>query len=373
MNLMVNALLNGYSIIVLIIILVYTVNRTKDQTLEYKLFKALLISTMILLLFDIFGRFDGLEPGYYFINSLGNFVIFSCHLVLPSLWLLYVYYQLNHDKKKLIKPIIVLAAFNLANFIIMLFNCNTGWYYYIDEAVNIYHRGPLHALPATVTLVLLLLTAVYVLFMKKHFDKKIYTPLLFFAIPPFLGMIAQIYFYNIDFVLIGASISLIVVFLGIQNKIIYTDYLTDTGNRTKLEYVLEEKVLAAKHKKTFSLVMADINEFKQINDTYGHAMGDEALKSAASLLKECVRSRDYIFRFGGDEFCLILDISDNYMLERLIMRIGRHFESFNQKSELPFELSLSMGYAVYKSKSNMAAEEFLRYVDLLMYKEKQSK
>ena len=70
--------------------------------------------------------------------------------------------------------------------------------------------------------------------------------------------------------------------------------------------------------KVFSAILIDINNFKYINDTYGHNIGDSALEAAAKLLKSCLRTSDFIARYGGDEFCIIPDISNKNDLEALI-------------------------------------------------------
>ena len=119
--------------------------------------------------------------------------------------------------------------------------------------------------------------------------------------------------------------------------------------------------------------MLDLNHFKSINDTFGHDVGDSALKVSTKLLKSCLRANDFIARFGGDEFCIVLDISKQTELEEVVQRINRCFALYNETSNLAYKLFFSMGYAVYDRHLYMKMEDFLKYLDLLMYESKQNK
>lgn len=208
---------------------------------------------------------------------------------------------------------------------------------------------------------------------QKQLDKRYFFSLIFFAIPPLVGTIIQIFVYGISFALSGVVLSLLIIILNVQNQSIYTDYLTGVGNRGKLEAVLEEKINTSSPNRTFSLIMVDVDNFKMINDTFGHSIGDKTLKIFTELLKKSIRSKDYITRFGGDEFCLILDISEENSLEKAVYRIRQNVAAYNETSDLPYQLSFSMGYAVYDYFSKLNAEEFLKQVDLLMYQNKSAK
>ena len=89
-----------------------------------------------------------------------------------------------------------------------------------------------------------------------------------------------------------------------------TDPLTGLLNRRKFEEVLENEVARARRYGPLSLLMIDLNFFKQVNDRHGHQAGDEMLKSVAQLLKRCCRETDACARLGGDEFAVILPHSD---------------------------------------------------------------
>ncbi|HWR79745.1 MAG TPA: GGDEF domain-containing protein [Pseudomonas sp.] len=85
------------------------------------------------------------------------------------------------------------------------------------------------------------------------------------------------------------------------------DPLTDTGNRIAMDKSLKREVdLARRNQQPLSMLMLDIDHFKRVNDTYGHSTGDEVLKAVAATLKAQLRNVDMAFRFGGEEFVVVL-------------------------------------------------------------------
>lgn len=85
------------------------------------------------------------------------------------------------------------------------------------------------------------------------------------------------------------------------------DPLTNTGNRIAMDQTLTREIeLARRHKCPLSVLMLDIDHFKTVNDVHGHAVGDEVLKAVASSIKGQLRNIDMVFRFGGEEFLIVL-------------------------------------------------------------------
>jgi diguanylate cyclase (GGDEF)-like protein len=124
--------------------------------------------------------------------------------------------------------------------------------------------------------------------------------------------------------------------------------------------------------RTFSAILIDMNDFKHINDSFGHSVGDKALEETASLLKSCLRTNDFVSRYGGDEFCIVLNISDQMELEKVVNRIRRKVEEHNALSGELYKIEFSMGYAVYDYQSRMSVEAFQAHIDKLMYTNKRA-
>lgn len=372
MNLISNIIINVYSIILLIIVYIHSIKNSEKESLQYKIYMKILLVTMLMLVIDIFSRFDGKTNMIYpVINYFGNFLIFLLSPILPSLWLLYVHYQVFEEGKKRRKIIYLIFTLNAVNVVMLILTQFLGWFYYIDSN-NIYHRGPLFLFSASITVALILVAYVLIIANRKKIAEKYYFPLAFFAFPPFVCIILQIIFYGISLMLNSVVLSLIIVYLNIQDHSMDTDYLTGVNNRKKLEVYLEEKVSASTKDKTFSAIMIDLDDFKSINDIYGHDMGDKALQISANLLNSCIRSNDFIARYGGDEFCIVLDVSNSTELEDIVTRIDNCIKKYNESSVQPYKLDFSMGYAVYDYNSHMKVEEFQKQIDTLMYEKKQT-
>lgn len=108
--------------------------------------------------------------------------------------------------------------------------------------------------------------------------------------------------------------------------------------------------MAKRYKKTFSVAIIDIDNFKHINDTYGHAAGDFVLRNFSSIANQTLRKSDIITRYGGDEFIILMPEADNEQANRMIKRLkdnikGKVFVFQEGVSEITF--SISAGIAAY--------------------------
>lgn len=371
MNLANNIIINVYSIGIVIIIFIFSLRENGEENLQNKLYKGILMTTILMLAVDILSRFDGRPDTVYpLINQLGNFTIFLLSPVISSLWLLYVHDQIYQNEEKTKRLMYPILAVNGANIMLLFITQVTGWYYLID-AGNIYRRGPLFWIAGLFTCGLVFVASVLTVLNRGKINKKQVFSLLFFAVPPCVCTVLQIIFYGLSIILNGIVFSLLIVSLNIQNYNMYTDYLTGVYNRKKLEVYLKQRIGSSTQFKTFSAIMVDLDNFKNINDTYGHDMGDNALQICTKLLSGCLRSNDFVARFGGDEFFIILNISDSGKLEEVVARIRNCINNYNKTGDRPYELSFSMGYAVYDYNSGLNTEEFQKQIDKLMYENKQ--
>ncbi|MBK5262789.1 MAG: hypothetical protein JJE17_09510 [Peptostreptococcaceae bacterium] len=251
-----NLIINLYSIIILLVIILHCRKNENKESLQNRVYLLMLKSTMFLLVFDVFSRFDGqVNVLYPLLNQLGNFFIFGLNLVLPSLFLIYAHCQIFTKEEKTRKLFIPLIALNLLNLFFTILSQFFGNYYYIDQS-NIYHRGPFFFIPVFITLILLFITFAFIIANNKKFEKRYYYSFLFFAFPPTLSILLQIMSYGISLMLNSVVISLLIVFLNIQNQSMSTDYLTGINNRKSLEGYLEMNFLLCwthQTKMTFSM------------------------------------------------------------------------------------------------------------------------
>lgn len=148
-----------------------------------------------------------------------------------------------------------------------------------------------------------------------------------------------------------------------------TDQLTGVFNR-KILVKLKSKY---KHKGTpenFGVLMMDIDYFKKYNDNYGHPAGDEVLKKVAKVLKESVRSKDYIIRYGGEEFLIIMNGVQSERAEMICQRIHKNLKDMaivHEKSEVSEYVTLSMGLYCQNVPSKMNLEQLIEAADKNLY------
>lgn len=107
---------------------------------------------------------------------------------------------------------------------------------------------------------------------------------------------------------LGTFLPIHLAFLEIQNGEIYSDALTGLNNRRRMEIYLQDKIHNTSEEKPFRIHMIDVNDFKQVNDKFGHIVGDRALQLVADALRNVAgQMHGFCARYGGDEFVLILN------------------------------------------------------------------
>jgi len=152
------------------------------------------------------------------------------------------------------------------------------------------------------------------------------------------------------------------------------DDLTGLFTRNEGMIYLEKQIQLSKMNEThFVVCFIDVDGLKQVNDTFGHQIGDELLKSFAQILKESIRSYDIAFRYGGDEFVLILYKATIREANIVLTRIQNKIDEFNAKVQKPYKIQISYGFAEYSPTSNLSIEDLIKIADENMYKVKKEK
>jgi len=159
-------------------------------------------------------------------------------------------------------------------------------------------------------------------------------------------------------------------YLKALKRIASVDALTGLYNRRSFYRFFQKEISRAKRTgESFSLVMIDIDRFKQINDTWGHSAGDRVLTSMAKLLNVTTRTSDVVCRFGGDEFLILLPNAARKDAQILKNRIEKGLAELNAKKKGP-EISVSFGI---HSSAEDSMEKAIEFVDKKMYRDKTKK
>ena len=137
-------------------------------------------------------------------------------------------------------------------------------------------------------------------------------------------------------------------------KLALSDELTSLYNRRSFDLrLIEETSRSDRHQQELSLIMIDFDDFKQYNDIYGHQTGDKLLKELAYIIRESIRDSDSAFRYGGDEFTVLLPVCDiknaESVAKRLVEKVSSH-QFKNVKGQRLEKITISCGVASYKGK-----------------------
>lgn len=151
------------------------------------------------------------------------------------------------------------------------------------------------------------------------------------------------------------------------------DELTDLSNRRGF-IMLTEKYLNyfSRHKLHASLVFLDLNDFKIINDTYGHDEGDRALQTFGKALKQMGRSSDIFARLGGDEFVILLACTREQEAHIVTQRLCNHLDMIRQQLRQPYKISFSQGIVEFDPQQPKSVDQLLLEGDTMMYQLKKA-
>lgn len=149
------------------------------------------------------------------------------------------------------------------------------------------------------------------------------------------------------------------------HSLAYVDQLTGIYNRHKMLEVFES---LQKENVEFGFVMIDIDDFKKINDTYGHLQGDKVLQKLSLCIKNSIRQSDFFGRWGGEEFVILMPNIDRLQLLNKVESLRQELQRCD--FEIPSNVTVSMGVGLYEGESDV--NELVQKVDKALYKAKRN-
>lgn len=174
---------------------------------------------------------------------------------------------------------------------------------------------------------------------------------------------------------IAASVIAVKLFRYISNPSLHnmsnTDFLTGVQNRNSFELFLGN-LNNNMERNHMALLSADMDRLKYINDTYGHAAGDEYIKFGCQVLQKVIPDNGILYRIGGDEFAVLLRNASEDEVKALVHRIQEVLKEENEKSQgdIGVEKSMSVGYAMYDPEKDTSLYDTLKRADEIMYAKK---
>ena len=158
---------------------------------------------------------------------------------------------------------------------------------------------------------------------------------------------------------------------------VYYDALTGIYNRRYFDENLSRVIKSlSRSDGTLSLMMIDIDFFKNYNDTYGHSKGDDCLKAVAETLSKSIeRSEDFVARYGGEEFAVVLPNTYEkgaLVIAEKLLENTRNLKIKHEKSKAAKYITVSIGITTGNVKHSQSADDYIKYADAMLYKSKQS-
>ncbi len=194
--------------------------------------------------------------------------------------------------------------------------------------------------------------------------------LLVFSLLPIVGVVMQNVNQTFRTSSPCLSLALLYVYITMQNKKVMTDSLTGVNNRRELDAYLERRG-RQDGQPEWGMLMIDVDDFKKINDTIGHKLGDDALWHVADILRsEFAKEGYFVARYGGDEFVVCGDWGSKDELWHVRNEIENKVKQFNIEKDRPYNLSLSIGVALWHE-SGCRVASILETADKDMYEQKQ--
>jgi diguanylate cyclase (GGDEF)-like protein len=354
--------------LILILIFADYISRVDTDHFQRKIYLSVLIS-----LFTVIGAnfaaalLDGRPgPGIHIILQIIHNLFFVVQNLTYYLAVVLIDYIANRNNARTKKFMYLVLAIMGLNIVIMILNIPFGFYFSITED-NWFMNGSMFLLRFYLGYIAVLMVIVDMFLSAKYLRT------------------AHIYLLTLFALLVGGGAALDLVFPGghliwafftggllhgyfyIIRSDTTQDSMTGIGNRSSLTEFINQ-IARMSVRQSYAMALFDINGLKKINDTLGPVMGDRALAETAEILKKCSRQSDFVARIGGDEF--LIAIKAKFDIEKLLARVLRTLEAYNQKPNRSYTLSISYGYATYTTKTDQSIDEFLQRLNGLVFQHK---
>ena len=342
------------------------------ELLDTRLLNYMINLTMFQCFFDtlVFWVDGQTFPGARMLNWCGNIVYYILNGTIAYFWPLFSEYKITGNKERVKKTAIICGIPLAASALLVASAPINGIVFYVSED-NIYSRsGWCFIIPMALIIVYVIYGTVNVYVNLNKGGKYMLFPAMYFVLPILLGMIVQIFNYGISLTFIGIAIGITGVYLSTQNESAYIDQLCGVYNRRYYNDYIKVFCNSEKKQETLTGVIIDMDNFKSINDNFGHHTGDKALMIFAEVLRNNMDKIGFAVRYGGDEFILISKQSED-SVKSVLMSISNEIDEINKSGENEFKLGFSYGMTTITPDSN--SDDFLNTMDSRMYEMKSTR
>ncbi len=304
------------------------------------------------------------NEGFIKIHYISNAFFLTFNILPVAFGLRYLDYKIFVSKSINLKAFLFFLSPVYLNIIFMIINLFSDGFLFSIDASNVYHRGIATYIGNLFAFFVTGIAIVYFFRNKKMITGRITQAILALTLLPVLGAILQMIFYGLSLGIPAYTLSLFIAFFILERDEQLKDPLTNLSSRVLMDKRLQFKLRA---EEPFTVIITDVNDFKKINDIYGHAIGDKVLKDVSKILISNSRREDFVCRYGGDEFFVIIettaDIGKTY-----IKRVEENLVEYS--ANLPYNVSLSFGSLYVEDCSKYNLEDLIQITDSLMYIDK---
>ena len=284
------------------------------------------------------------------------------------------------DRKLLVKK--YMGILEIIDILIILLSVPFGWVFYIDKN-NVYHHGPFYIVYSIIYVLMIILLIVGFLQYGKRFASSNRKSLFAITLLALVGIFLQETagtFMRTGYLALTMSSTLLFIHYEefcqqemdedgkAKTILLEKDALTDLYSR----YAYNEQLKKYSNpplSSTLCVLLIDINGLKMVNDTRGHEMGDELICKTAQAISKATQSYGYVYRTGGDEFVVFLDLS-SYTIREFYDILKREFYAYKIKSPELSEINVAIGKAYAKEYPDYSLEQLVEVADRDMYKDK---
>ena len=384
-----NIIVNSCALLLLVFLRMQHKSVKNSFVLDQKLFVVMLDLAMVQCFIEAFTNlwdkehiFSMIISNYHIgnavdigINMVLNLLYFTINITFGYVWCLYAVYRMFGSPRRVKRYAKIICAPVIIALLSIWTTPFTGWVFRITDD-NVYTREWLWILPAVATIAYVVFGVAYIYANRKRINKYMIMPIALIISPIFIGAIIQAVLPGTAIIAMVVTISLVGLYATTQSESAYIDRLSGVYNRRYLDdYLtgLNENEKFKKTGKTITGIMLDMDKFKQINDTFGHHVGDDAISQVGKILIENLGKMNFAARYGGDEFIIITPMLDRGSIETLMKKLSDVADERNASGDYPYELSFSYGYAQFTVGKEKDSDGFMKRMDDNMYEYKVAK
>lgn len=355
----------------ILLVIMFFITRIKKDVFSFSssMFTWIIfVNAAALIIEPLAGFLDGYTAhNVYVITYILNFALVLTSPILIGLWASYLDYKLFKNKQRIIRAHFYQWPTYII-FLLLVLNLRMDIFYTIDPITNLYTQGPFHLIRYALAYAVFFYLIYQIMRHHHKEDTHVLKGVILFMFFPVVGSVLQYLEPELLLIFPFLALAIVIVYIFLETTSGTLDHLTKLYSRHAIESYIN---LLIEQDQNFHVVMIDLDNFKSINDIYGHQVGDQVLKEFSTLLKAC-RACPSIFpgRLGGDEFLVVITDKD----EKEIIEFLNHLkdsvkslasaEKFNQ---------IDFSYGITFADDKMTLDDILTNVDRKMYAAKKHK